>query len=129
MSREAPSSSTSRLGGCFVHGRQGTKREVGFGPLHLKCNGGMGGCTSSASATGWCGRHLRPFGGITGSSCALRACAYAAQVLHSEGPNPCDEGLSQCPDRATRGFRPRPACPVIFSQRLVLAVSKTELED
>ena len=97
MSREAPSSSTSRLGGCFVHGRQGTKREVGFGQLHLKCNCGMGVCTSSASATGWCGRQLRPFGGITGSSCASRAGAYAVQVLHSEGPNPCDEGLSQCP--------------------------------
>jgi hypothetical protein len=50
MCGAAPSSSMSRLGGCHVGGRQGTKREVGFralalqvqrrdGCLHFKCKG------------------------------------------------------------------------------------------
>ena len=126
MSREAPSSSTSRLGGCFVHGCQGTKREVGFGPLHLKCNGGMGVCTSSASATGWCGRQLRPFGGIPGSRYASRALGHAAQVLHSEGPKPCDEESPRCSISRSRPATrwPRSARAVIFSCRPVLAVGK-----
>jgi hypothetical protein len=110
MSGAAPSSSTSQLSGCHVDGRRGTKREVGFGRLHLKCNDGMGGCTLSASDNGWCGGQVRFPGGIPGYRCASRlrvrgtgpalrgSRTHATPDIHSardRAPGRCPDGLAR----------------------------------
>jgi hypothetical protein len=83
-----------------------------FGLLHLKCNGEMGVCTSSASDTGWCrGKAWFP-GGINGI--ALR---FARLRARGTGPAMA-RGRNHGPSQ------PRPAHAATSSRRPV-----SQLED
>ena len=110
MCGAAPSSSMSRLGGCHVGGRQGTKREVGFRALALQVQG-------TPASTGAKHGFLAEFLDLA-AHCAPSGVRHGSCI--AEGPNPWDERSPS---------RPRPARAVIFSRCPVLAVSKTQLED